>query len=234
MKWTRDLTGRFRERPHYIEAELEAICEESITSFLTAHRGKVEFPVRTEDLTVLIEQHTDDLDSSCELDEGVEGLTDFFPKKRPKVKIASRLQEPRYENRLRTTLTHEFGHVRLHGFLFQLDDDLKRLFDGKPCDHRNQCHRDSIERSGTDWMEWQARFASGALLMPASELTRVVRSFVETHDLAFVDIGTNTDAGRALIANVVQNFQVSADAARVRLEQRKALVLNPVPSLFQS
>lgn len=233
MKWTRDLTGRFRQRPHYLDAELEEICEESITAFLMAHRGKVEFPVRTEDLTVLIEQNTDDLDSSCELEEGVEGLTDFFPKKRPKVKIASRLQDPRYENRLRTTLTHEFGHVRLHGFLFQLDDDLKRLFDGRPHDHRNQCHRDSIERGGTDWMEWQARFASGALLMPASELTRVVRAFRETHDLGFVDIGTGTDAGRALIATVVENFQVSADAARVRLEQRKVLVLNPAPSLFQ-
>ncbi len=232
MNWTRDLTGRFRQRPHYLDAELEAICEEAICSFLMERYGKIEFPVKTEDLTVLIEQNTDDLDSSCDLGDGIEGLTDFFPKKRPKVKIASCLQEPRYENRLRTTLSHEFGHVRLHGFLFQLDDDLNRLFDGAPCNHTNRCHRDTVERGSKDWMEWQARFASGALLMPAAELTRVVRAFREANDFPFAEIGTETDAGRALITAVIENFQVSADAARVRLEQRKALVLNPAPSLF--
>ena len=42
------------------------------------------------------------------------------------------------ENRLRTTLTHEYGHVLLHGFLFAVEDDLKKLFDGKPKETRNQ------------------------------------------------------------------------------------------------
>ena len=92
------------------------------------------FPVSTADLTVLIEQAVDDLDSACELDDGVDGLTDFFPPRKPKVKIASRVQERHPENRLRTTLTHEYGRVLLHGFLFAIDEDLKRLFDGKPKD----------------------------------------------------------------------------------------------------
>ena len=37
---------------------------------------------------------------------------------------------------------------------------------------------------------------------------------------------------RALIERVMGEFQVSKDAARVRMEQRKILVRNAVPSLF--
>lgn len=231
MKWTRDASGRFRQRPHYTDNELEQICEEAICSFLGTRHGKVAFPISTADLTVMIEQAVDDLDSGCELEEGIDGLTDFFPKKKPKVKISSRLQQANMENRLRTTLTHEYGHVILHGFLFALDDDLKRLFDGKPKETRNTCHRDHIHGSA-DWMEWQAGFACGALLMPQTELVSVVRTFRETEDLRFADVGTDTDAGKALIRKVMEGFEVSHDAARVRLERRKLIVRNPTGGLF--
>jgi hypothetical protein len=231
MKWTRDTSGRFRQRPHYTDSELEQICEKAICEFLQARHRKVTFPVDTADLTVMIEEAVDDLDSACELEDGIDGLTDFFPRQKPKVKIASRLQQPYLENRLRTTLTHEYGHVILHGFLFALDDDLKKLFDGKPKEMRNTCHRDHIHGSA-DWMEWQAGFACGALLMPQTELLRVVRVFREAEDLKFADIGIDSDAGKALIRKVMEEFQASQDAARVRLEQRKVIVANPVVGLF--
>jgi hypothetical protein len=170
MIWTRDTTGRFRQRPHYLDKELEQICEEAVCNFLQDRHGKVIFPVSTADLTVLIEKDVADLDSYSELEDGIDGLTDFFPRKKPKVKIAARLQEPRFENRLRTTLTHEYGHVILHGFMFALEDDLKKLFDGNAKDTRNTCHRDHIHGNSADWMEWQAGFACGALLMPQTEL----------------------------------------------------------------
>ena len=49
------------------------------------------------------------------LNDGEEGKTDFRGKK-PDVHISQELSnEPRYENRLRTTLAHEFGHVHFHG-----------------------------------------------------------------------------------------------------------------------
>ncbi len=232
MKWVRDNTGRFRQRPHYLPAELEQICEEAICTFLRERNGKVSFPVSTADLTVLIEKAVDDLDTSCDLDDGIDGLTDFFPRKKPKVKISARLQEPYLENRLRTTLTHEHGHVLLHGFLFAIEDDLKKLFEGKPKETRNQCHRDTMDGGSADWMEWQAGFACGALLMPASELTRFVRAFRDAENLKYSDIGVESDAGRRLIERVMGEFQVSRDAARVRLEQRKILTRNPVQGLF--
>ena len=67
MNWTRDNTGRFRQRPHYRDSELEQICENAICDFLRARHGTVTFPVSTPDLTVLIEQAVDDLDSYATL-----------------------------------------------------------------------------------------------------------------------------------------------------------------------
>ena len=232
MKWVRDNSGRFRQRPHYQPDELEQICEHAITGFLRERYGQAAFPVTTADLTVLIEQAVDDLDNGCELEEGIDGLTDFFPRKKPKVKIAGRLQEPYLENRLRTTLTHEYGHVLLHGFLFAIENDLKKLFDGKPKGTRNSCHRDHIEGGSHDWMEWQAGFACGALLMPRTELVRVVKAFREAADLKYADIAVDSEPGRALIASVIDAFQVSRDAARVRLEEGRILVKTAAPGLF--
>jgi hypothetical protein len=232
MKWTRDNTGRFRQRPHYTDEELEQICEDTICGFLRERHGKAIFPVSTGDLTVLLEQHVDDLDSYSDLEDGVDGLTHFFPRKKSKVKIASHLQEPYLENRLRTTLTHEHGHVILHGFLFAIEEDLKKLFADQPKETRNTCHRDDMHGGSRDWMEWQAGFACGALLMPQTELVRVVTAFRDAENIPYAEIGVNTDAGKRLIARVMVEFQASAEAARVRLEQRRAIVRNPVVGLF--
>ena len=232
MKWTRDTTGRFRERPYYSPDELEQICERAVSGFLQQRYGQVEFPIRTEDLTVMIEQAVDDFDSFSDLPENIDGQTDFYVRKRPRVKIASRLQQPHLENRLRTTLTHEYGHVVLHGFLFGLDDGLQKMFDGTPRDVRNSCRRDHINGGSSDWMEWQAGFACSALLIPRSELTRVVKDFRMVENLQYAEIGVNSDAGQRLIQRVMAGFRVSRDAARVRLEQRKILVEAASPGLF--
>jgi hypothetical protein len=233
MRWYPDKTGRFRQRPHYEPDELERICEDEVNEFLRKQHGSITFPVSTSDLTIMIEQMVDDLDSGCDdLEDDVEGLTDFFPKRKPQVKIARRLQEAYLENRLRTTLTHEYGHVRLHGFLFQLDDELAHLFDGTPQQVRNRCHRDTIENGGTDWMEWQAGYACGALLMPQTPLLQLVRKFRENNNIQFSDIAVTSERGQALITSVVDAFQVSRDAARVRLERRNILVREARPGLF--
>src|SRR5437660_1025526 len=109
MKWVPDKTGRFARRPHYQPDEIDAQCERLIHKFLSKKRGKVEFPIRTDELTVLIEERAD-LDSSTDLshEEGeVEGVTEFRRGARPLVSISHALSAPNMENRLRTTLTHE-------------------------------------------------------------------------------------------------------------------------------
>lgn len=225
MKWVSDRTGRFPKRPHYDPDELDAECEQIITSFLGRRHGHVEFPVTTDDLTVLIETAVDDLDLYADLsdEEGdVEGVTEFRPGKRPRVRIAGALSNaPNMENRLRTTLTHEFGHVHLHGFLYELPATGPLLFPIPATAQVNKCKRETIVGAGqTDWMEWQAGFACGAFLMPASFLHRQVRIFAEQHSLAPGKVDVSAPEGAAMIERVAGAFRVSRDAARVRLLQR--------------
>jgi hypothetical protein len=122
MRWVKDQTGRFSLRPHYLPEELDSECEKFITDFLVQRHRTIEYPITTDDLTVLVETLTDDLDLYADLlneDGDVEGVTDFFPGRRPKVMISKRLAlDPRTSNRLRTTLTHELGHVKFHTFMF--------------------------------------------------------------------------------------------------------------------
>jgi poly(A) polymerase Pap1 len=68
--------------------------------------------------------------------------------------------------------------------------------------------------------------------MPVRDLSRVVKAFRDAENLKFSDIGVESDAGRLLVAQVMNEFQVSQDAARVRMEQRKILTRNPHQDLF--
>src|ERR1700694_5925641 len=118
MKWVKDRTSRFSLRPHYLPAELDSECEKLISDFLYQRHGRIGYPVSTDDLTVLIETLTSDLDLYSDLsnEEGeVEGVTDFFSGRRPMVRISRHLTlDPGMNNRFRTTLTHELGHVKFH------------------------------------------------------------------------------------------------------------------------
>ena len=117
VKMIRDNTGRFAERPFYAARDLDNECERLIRELLMKRHGKVDYPVETDDLTVLIEMHHADLDPYADLSAygpDVEGVTEFFPNRGPKVSISERIAaDERRENRFRTTLTHEFGHVKL-------------------------------------------------------------------------------------------------------------------------
>ena len=224
MRWIGDPTGRFPERPFYPQEELDRMSEEWIVGFLVERYGQAEFPVSTEDLTVMIEGDTSDLDQYADLsaegddDEEVQGLTLFFPDRKPVVKIAQELaRSGRGEHRLRTTLTHEFAHVQLHARLWPFNQ--ARLFPDAEESLGPRCKRPADIRSpGTDWMEWQAGYVSGAILMPITRLQQLVRmSFFAWG--AFGSVPAASVKGADLIARVAGQFGVSNDAARVRLAQ---------------
>ena len=85
----RDNTGRFHLRPHYQPNELDLACERLVTKFLKDRKSLIDFPISTDDLTVLIEEYAKDLDSSCDLSSygpEVEGVTLFQSGSKPKVK----------------------------------------------------------------------------------------------------------------------------------------------------
>src|SRR5579872_1494474 len=118
MREVPDNTGRFSRRPYYTETELDLDCERVIAAFLKKHRTKVDYPVTTDELTKLIEQEASDLDLYADLSAygpDVEGVTVFVPGGKPKVAISAELSESNTrENRLRTTLSHEYCHVHYH------------------------------------------------------------------------------------------------------------------------
>lgn len=226
MKWIPDKTGRFARRPYFDAEELDQRCEQAIVGFLVGKYGEVVLPVPTDDLTVLIERDADlDLYADLREEEGlVEGVTDFFPNEKPRVRIATDLSEQGYrEHRLRTTLTHEYAHVLYHTPLYDPEPE-PTLFAEPGSRPAPRCHRDTMLGSGTkDWLEWQAGYASGALLMPRTHLGQLV-------DETRVRLGiygparANSSQGRALVSQMATAFDVSRDAARVRLRQLGYLV----------
>jgi Zn-dependent peptidase ImmA (M78 family) len=138
--------------------------------------------VATDELSILIEQHNASLDSSVDLSEygqDVEGMTAFYPDRSPEVSISNQLaNDLRRENRLRTTLAHEFGHVHFHRHLWAEKFLTGRLFDRRSTENKVICKRDSIlDAKETDWMEWQAGYVSGAILMPIGPIRRFVSGF---------------------------------------------------------
>ena len=233
MRYIRDTTGRFRMRPYYEAEELDQECEQIITNFMQERCGRLIIPISTDALTKLIERDAEDLDLYADLSaEGfdVQGVTNFYPGQKPRVRIAEGLSQDRYEHRLRTTLTHEYGHVRFHKSLWDQNVLSLSLFPNLACDTSCKCKRESI--LGTpmnDWMEWQAGYICGALLMPRMMLKNLVTEFVERQQVYCPLNVASADA--AMLTNIVATrFDVSRDAARMRLLKLKYLTNAPVGS----
>jgi hypothetical protein len=215
VKLIADRTGRFRVRPHYELDELETECEQIITDFLERRYGQIIIPVPTDALRVLIESEPAALDVHADLShegEDVHGITEFFPGRKPWVSIARELStQPWRAHRERTTLTHEYGHVHWHAPLY---DRYCRAGE------RHKCARGKLLPGAgeTDWMEWQAGYISGALLMLRSRVQLLVDAFRHEHQAGTV-INSGSVEGRLLIGRVSEVFDVSREAAAVRLLQ---------------
>lgn len=231
MRLLPDPTGRFKERPYFEAAELDIACESLVSRFLRDIHGKVEFPFTTEDLTRFIERHVEDFDSYADLDAmygpGVEGVTEFSKGRKPTVRInASLADDAQRENRLRTTLAHEFGHVHFHAWLFE--DPVAQLFPKPQTKAVQACKRETIvDAPMVDWMEWQAGHVCGAILMPGSKVRALAKDQVKkTPPLPLEAVLPQGPFGAALIRAVMDRFAVSNDAARVRL-LRLGILNNP-------
>jgi IrrE N-terminal-like domain len=238
MREVRDTTGRFALRPHYQPAELDRLCEALLAQFFKPTRGEIPIPIPTDDLTRLIERDVSDFDPGADLREfgnDVEGVTEFSAGRKPRVRIAAELAyDERRQNRYRTTLTHEYGHVHFHAYLFAMQsasgDLLQQARPGVQI-----CKRETIiDARNTDWMEWQAGYVCGALLMPISLIRKTAGAFQEQHGI-FGPVASVTTEAAALIEGVRSTFQVSADAARVRLTKLEFLAAQAHgPSLFSA
>lgn len=119
MKLLRDPFGRPIKRLYFKTEELDERCERIVAEFMDYRSSGFRLPIPTDDIIRMIEAEADDLDLYADLPESVDGYADYFANRNPKVKISERLSSPRYENRLRMTLGHEYGHVRFHAPLWR-------------------------------------------------------------------------------------------------------------------
>jgi hypothetical protein len=210
VRWLRDATGRFPRRPHYEAEELESTCED-LRLELHHLRDTHTEATSADDLSVLIEHRAADLDLYADLPAEFDGVTDFAKDNRPRVRIAARLSSnARSANRLRTTLAHELAHVVLHNFIWWFDP-------GVPFDPQALSPRCALRRHSVDWMEWQANYCAGALLVPMSELKATADPVWE-----------RSSRGRTLIRSVQLRFDVSAQVATIRLRQLGHLSERPL------
>jgi hypothetical protein len=213
MKFLRDPLGRPIKRLYFSADELDERCERKIADFMDRHCGGFRLPIPTDDIIRMIEADTDDLDLYADLPEGVDAHTDYFVDRNPRVKVAARLSNPRYENRLRTTLAHEYRHVWLHAPLWRKTATDSEL---RPTARSWRCERETIVTApDNDWMEWQAGYVCGAILMPRSEVFLLAKEFAAPQDR--YPFSSNSEEERTIIAEVVRRFQVSRQAARLRL-----------------
>ncbi len=209
----------------------------SFSVFSGSFTGRRNFRVNTDDLTKLIEREAGDPDLYADLSEfglNVEGVTEFRKAQKPIVKINKDLMDAKHRhNRLRTTLTHEYGHVHFHSYLWDLELPTVDLLRSNPDRNKIICKRDSmISAAKTDWIEWQAGYVSGAILMPASRVKQLVRVYHERHGL-YGEVPSDSDHGCAMIKMIMSGFEVSEDAARVRLSVLKFFGKTaPHPTLF--
>lgn len=222
MHWVPDRTGRFRWRPYYRAEEIDSLCDEHVRRFLQMRYGDVTYPVTTDDLTRLIEQEVDELDLYADLSDvgvaraNVEGVTIFIAGARPRVRIAAALSlDSGRELRLRTTLAHELGHVLLHNFVGEGPDGVDPLGDGATESVSIAPPFVPPQPGQPSWMEWQASYACGALLMPHTALHILLNAGRPAYDPEIAEL-----ADVHVSIQAVQNrFFVSESAARVRLRQ---------------
>lgn len=214
MKFATDPTRRFSRRPIYDRDEIEQMTEDLVRKFAEERRREVAYPLDDADLSSIAEYVSRDYDENADLRSvgtDVEGATKFTPPSKPTILISKFIGN---SNRRRMTIAHEIGHAYLHAFLFDLDrgmDSFLKYDEKAPI----YCHRNTIFK-GYDWLEWQAAFAGGALLMPRP----LVRERLERLEVRpNFPVQQDEAAAHIVIETLSRYFNVSQDASRIRLLQ---------------
>jgi Zn-dependent peptidase ImmA (M78 family) len=220
MKYLRDPLGRPIRRLYLRTELLDKRCEGIIREFMNRRSGGFRLPIPTEELERLIEERADFLDTYADLPAGIHGKTSLFYDQKPEVRIAERIQRGASDHLVRTTMCHEFGHVWLHGPLWREAGLVKRGTPGPIW----TCNRDAlIQASQKDWMEWQAGWVSGGILMPATILRAWAAELAAGANVKLPFPVMSRESGK-LIYLVAKRCDVSQLAARVRLVKLGLLV----------
>jgi hypothetical protein len=129
------------------------------------------------------------------------------------------------ERRINTTLAHEAGHGLLHAHLFVLSQQPRSLFgEGLDPDNERKILCRGIagmqdQRSAYDgrWLEYQANFAIGGLLVPQRLLEIALEPYLISKGL----LGGKTldwDRKENAVRDIAEQFGVNPVVARIRIE----------------
>ena len=172
------------------------------------------------------------LDIYARLDPDVLGVTDFRRNTNPLVSVNAGLTSEvegagvssGLRGRWRATLAHEASHVILHRILFEVPFEQGELFsilpESRPSLFRCLARDVSFRGANSDWKEVQANMGMAALLMPAEVFSDVVRLVVgaRTYNSLTTQIpDANSVEHRDFVAELSRRFEVSQQAARIRL-----------------
>lgn len=174
------------------------------------------------------------LDIYAPLDGDELGATYFARGRRPSVMVSKDLTRRAEADdaavgivgRWRATLAHEAAHVILHRNLYEQPPEQRafRFYDDDGVDPTlMRClERNITFRIATyDWREYQANQGMAALLMPGSLFSEVTQNIVGAdyaEDLPFQIPSTDSRDFWGLLRELSCRFEVSQEAARIRLE----------------
>jgi hypothetical protein len=189
------------------------------------------------DIEKFVETHLKvPFDQYAELGPDILGVTEFIPGDKPRVQINRDLTGSALDDddsplsilgRWRATVAHEASHVILHQILFDKHTNQPSLFDllddplptPEPPRVFRSLKRDvSFAFKGGDWREIQANKGMAALLMPKTFFLICCERELKKSPLPPRRIGIGDPAVLALAARLAEQFQVSRQAAAIRLD----------------
>lgn len=142
---------------------------------------------------------------------------------------------PGQVGRWRATLAHEACHVLLHRTLFEFDDNQGEMF-SETDEGRQQLQR-CLKRDvgharwNSDWREVQANQGMAALLMPRKLFRRVVRVAANDLGIGLSRLQEGSRDAVALSGNLARRFDVSRQAALIRLKKTEVIADGSAPVL---
>ncbi|MCL2838419.1 MAG: ImmA/IrrE family metallo-endopeptidase [Oscillospiraceae bacterium] len=123
--------------------------------------------------------------------------------------------------RRRYTIAHECAHWILHRS-YHSPNNRQYSFRAPPV---IACRKENIERSkfgfqsDNDWIEWQADGLAAAILMPQNTFWQKSKSLLRGYGKQFLIAGQQSYAGFEIIEKLSETFEVSKQAAQIRLQQ---------------
>jgi hypothetical protein len=194
---------------------------------------RVDAPVV--DVEAFLERHLRvSIDQYAELDPSVLGVTEFRRGTSPRVAINRDLTGEALDQeespdwllgRWRATVAHEGSHVVLHRTLYETDPNQGELFgDENGVEDRIQelqrCLKRDVGfgRASADWREVQANMGMAALLMPRGVFCDIAQRERELEGLPDRQLEKGSATAVRLAARLASLFQVSQQAATIRME----------------